>query len=590
MDIGRAFSALTKDPRWKGKIAIGVLISLVPIVNLAVTGWGIRYVAMCARGRDTELPDWNEFGSHWATGLGYSVARLIYYIPAIAILAVMVFPGLMSVGMNTDSFAALEVLLGSLATGLMLAGLFVLVVSLLEQAARVNYAIRGEWAGAFDVKGILAAVKANTGGYVGAWVLSVVTLTGMVLGAGLVGGALNAIPCIGQVVSIVTLPLFMGLGLYTGAVVNAFFGQYAAGAYESTGIAAPIAVPAPQTPSAAPAWTGTPQAPGVAQVRQKLETQPPLLGGQAAVAAAVAQARESRASVVEPSAREPEVALEPPCDSWAESPQETPQETPKEAQSESLEEATAPPAEPLQEHPVSGTVPEEASEVIALPEYSHPVAQTAPVKGKPEQPTNNDARVEQDIPMADVGHGLTSEKPGPAVPSEPPVPPAPPLPPAPPVRPGVPLPAPEAENHSASSDHAAVDSSVTSRAVASPDSPVPPAPSRAQDATAETPRQVANARLRARCGSVAGQSWVIPATPVRAGREESCYVYVDDGKASRTHATLQAVNEGISVDDVGSTNGTFVDGVQISQSTVVRPGSILRIGDIEFEVEAGRRS
>jgi len=57
MDIGRAFSALTKDPRWKGKIAVGVLISLVPIVNLAAVGWGIRYVAMCASGRDTELPD-----------------------------------------------------------------------------------------------------------------------------------------------------------------------------------------------------------------------------------------------------------------------------------------------------------------------------------------------------------------------------------------------------------------------------------------------------------------------------------------------------------------------------------------------------
>lgn len=65
--------------------------------------------------------------------------------------------------------------------------------------------------------------------------------------------------------------------------------------------------------------------------------------------------------------------------------------------------------------------------------------------------------------------------------------------------------------------------------------------------------------------------------PWRLGRGGECEVCVADHRASREHAEISFKGPVISLRDLESTNGTFVDGVEIEQ-VPVKAGSILRIG------------
>jgi S1-C subfamily serine protease len=67
---------------------------------------------------------------------------------------------------------------------------------------------------------------------------------------------------------------------------------------------------------------------------------------------------------------------------------------------------------------------------------------------------------------------------------------------------------------------------------------------------------------------------------VVVGREEGVDLLLDDDKVSRAHAALSATPDGrLVVEDLRSTNGTFVNGRRISEPTVLGPGDELRIGE-----------
>ena len=62
------------------------------------------------------------------------------------------------------------------------------------------------------------------------------------------------------------------------------------------------------------------------------------------------------------------------------------------------------------------------------------------------------------------------------------------------------------------------------------------------------------------------------------GREQSCDIVLPDINASRAHAELRFEPQGVwSITDLGSTNGTRVNGHEVSSQTL-RPGDRLTIG------------
>lgn len=67
---------------------------------------------------------------------------------------------------------------------------------------------------------------------------------------------------------------------------------------------------------------------------------------------------------------------------------------------------------------------------------------------------------------------------------------------------------------------------------------------------------------------------------ITIGRSSECSVVINDVKVSRVHAQLVQDDEGrISVVDLGSTNGTKVNGKRIAGEMRLSPGDELRVGD-----------
>lgn len=68
----------------------------------------------------------------------------------------------------------------------------------------------------------------------------------------------------------------------------------------------------------------------------------------------------------------------------------------------------------------------------------------------------------------------------------------------------------------------------------------------------------------------------------RLGRDPSCDIFLDDENVSRVHAELTQTEEGIFLNDLASTNGTFVNGNRIHGLFQLTVGDRLQIGPHDF--------
>jgi hypothetical protein len=84
----------------------------------------------------------------------------------------------------------------------------------------------------------------------------------------------------------------------------------------------------------------------------------------------------------------------------------------------------------------------------------------------------------------------------------------------------------------------------------------------------------------------AGQAYALPAgSHALAGRAPEMDIYLEDTFVSSKHALFEATTAGLQVEDLRSTNGTQVNGVDISDARVLRPGDRVEVGDTVFRVE-----
>jgi pSer/pThr/pTyr-binding forkhead associated (FHA) protein len=65
------------------------------------------------------------------------------------------------------------------------------------------------------------------------------------------------------------------------------------------------------------------------------------------------------------------------------------------------------------------------------------------------------------------------------------------------------------------------------------------------------------------------------------GRDASCSVSIDDDLVSRTHAVFRRHDGFVEATDLGSRNGTRVNGVAIREPTRLRHGDRIRLGPRE---------
>jgi DNA-binding NtrC family response regulator len=81
-----------------------------------------------------------------------------------------------------------------------------------------------------------------------------------------------------------------------------------------------------------------------------------------------------------------------------------------------------------------------------------------------------------------------------------------------------------------------------------------------------------------------GKEIPIEVDPIVIGRDEGAQIRLDDPEVSAIHCELRAVNEGILVKDLGSTNGTFVGSLRIREAVVTTAAEVL-VGQTRITVE-----
>lgn len=86
--------------------------------------------------------------------------------------------------------------------------------------------------------------------------------------------------------------------------------------------------------------------------------------------------------------------------------------------------------------------------------------------------------------------------------------------------------------------------------------------------------------LVAQAGPLAGQRIVINGT-LTIGREPSCTIIIPDRQVSRFHARLVPMPEGVMLEDMGSKNGTYCNGVLINSAVMLQDGDVVKIALVQ---------
>ncbi|MGE5123869.1 MAG: FHA domain-containing protein [Acidobacteriaceae bacterium] len=82
--------------------------------------------------------------------------------------------------------------------------------------------------------------------------------------------------------------------------------------------------------------------------------------------------------------------------------------------------------------------------------------------------------------------------------------------------------------------------------------------------------------LVAQAGPLNGQRWSVRGDII-VGRDDACHVIIQNRQVSRYHARLVSMPEGIQLEDLGSKNGTHVNGQEVAEPVMLQDGDIIQI-------------
>ena len=96
------------------------------------------------------------------------------------------------------------------------------------------------------------------------------------------------------------------------------------------------------------------------------------------------------------------------------------------------------------------------------------------------------------------------------------------------------------------------------------------------------------ATLHVEAGPAAGSTVEIENEPLLIGRgpgRESPGALGGDPELSREHARITVADGTATIEDLGSTNGTFVNGKQLDRPRRLTPGDVVRVGGTDLRYD-----
>lgn len=198
MELGKSVTYIFQDKRWPTKLLIGWLVSLVPILNFAFTGYVTQTIRNVEQRMDDPMPEWDDFGKKFVLGFYIWLAGIVYAIPIILISIIFVVPvAIAGEGNVSDTMGTIMAGTGLVVSCVII--LYSLALSLLLPAANINLARKETLGSVFEIGEFFRIFRANTGDYLVAWIMTLVWSIVIGVIAGLLVAVLLVIPCIGWI-------------------------------------------------------------------------------------------------------------------------------------------------------------------------------------------------------------------------------------------------------------------------------------------------------------------------------------------------------------------------------------------------------
>ncbi|MEA3441044.1 MAG: DUF4013 domain-containing protein [Chloroflexota bacterium] len=227
MDIGKSFRFVFEDKDWVSKLLIGVLVSLVPILNFAFMGYLVQLVLNVSEGIAHPLPDWSDFGDKFVKGLIMVVAGFIYALPIVILIGIMGGTGaladLSTGGEISDVAGALLAGVGVLFACLI--ALYGLALIFFYYGMTIHFSREGTFGSCFQIGKIINLISSNLGEYLTAWLVSLLFGFVLTIAAGIAFTFLSIIICIGWILMFL---LAAFLTVWPNIVIFHLFGQVGA--------------------------------------------------------------------------------------------------------------------------------------------------------------------------------------------------------------------------------------------------------------------------------------------------------------------------------------------------------------------------
>lgn len=107
------------------------------------------------------------------------------------------------------------------------------------------------------------------------------------------------------------------------------------------------------------------------------------------------------------------------------------------------------------------------------------------------------------------------------------------------------------------------------------------------DAVTHVQEESVGPSLVVRKGPEVGECFSLDRVRVTIGRDPGSDIFLNDVTVSRAHAVVEVVGREVSISDVGSLNGTYVNGVCVDKA-ILREGDVVQVGTFQMVFVAGR--
>ncbi len=142
------------DPSWIAKTLIAAACQLLLLPMPAVMGYQLAIIRQTANGEDDKLPEFNNFGALWMSGLMVSLVVLALFGIPMVLVTGMTIGGAIAFGENSGGAIALVAML---ALGLVCLGSMVL--AFLMPAMLLRYAMTGQVSSFLDFSTAIGDIK-----------------------------------------------------------------------------------------------------------------------------------------------------------------------------------------------------------------------------------------------------------------------------------------------------------------------------------------------------------------------------------------------------------------------------------------------